>query len=86
MIKIENVQWNHITNRSATYCNLYELCFSAGNYSFAIKILLLNEEQKTVDLKLQHRISKKNSFSRYLENAESWNLLGAFSQIHQIHG
>ena len=65
-------------NRSATYCNLYKLCFPAGNYSFAIKVDILNEEQKTVDLKLQHRISKKNSFSRYLENAKSWNLLGAF--------
>ena len=45
----------------------YELCFSPCNYSFANKINILHEEQKNSNLNLQHRISKKNSFSRYLE-------------------
>ena len=33
------------------------------------------KNKKTVDLKLQHRISKKNSFSRYLENTKFQNIL-----------
>ena len=41
-IKIENTQWNRVTSRSATYCNLYELCFSACNYSFANKTDILH--------------------------------------------
>ena len=50
-------------------------CCSACNYSFANKTDILHEEKKTVDIKLQYRISKKNSFSRYLENAMSRNIL-----------
>ena len=46
MIKTENTQWNRVTNRSAAYCNLYELYFSAWNYSFANEIDILHEEQK----------------------------------------
>ena len=33
------------------------------------------KNKKVVDLKLQQRISKKRSFSRYLENAKSRNVL-----------
>ena len=32
------------------------------------------KNNKTIDLKLQHRISKKNLFNRYLENAKSRNV------------
>ena len=45
-MKIENTQWNRVTNRSATYRNLYKLCFSAWNFIFANKIDILHEEQK----------------------------------------
>ena len=58
-MKIENTQWNCVTNRSATYCNLYELCFSAYNYSFAGKIDILHEEQKT---------RKLRKYRKYIEN------------------
>ena len=75
VIKIENSPWNCVTNTSATYWNLYELCFSACNYRFVRKIDILHEEQKREDLKFHHRISKKNSFSRYLENIKSRNVL-----------
>ena len=74
-MKIENVQWNRVTNRSATCCNLHELCFSACNYTFANKVDILQKEQKTVDFEASDRISKINSFSRYLENAKARNVL-----------
>ena len=74
-MKIENTQWNCLTNRSATYCNLYELCFSAYNYRFAGKIDIYMKNKKSENLKFQHKISKKNSFSRYLENIKSRNAL-----------
>ena len=54
---------------------LYKLCFSARNYSFANKVDILHEEKNPVDLKLQHKISRNNPFSRYLENAKSRNVL-----------
>ena len=45
--------------------------------SFANKVDILHEEQNimkiSADLKLQHRITKANSFSKYLENAKSPN-------------
>ena len=76
VIKIENIQWNRVAKRPATCCSLYELCFSASNYSFANKVDILHEiQKKAVDLKLQHRISKRNSFSRYFENAKPQNVL-----------
>ena len=36
------------------------------------------KNKKAVDLKLQQRMSKKSSFSRYLENAKSGNVLTTF--------
>ena len=36
-----------------------------------IKLISYMKNKKTVDLNLQHRISKKDSLSRYLENAKS---------------
>ena len=39
-----------------------------------IKLIFYMKNKKTVHLKLQHRISKKNSFSRYLGNAKSGNV------------
>ena len=39
-----------------------------------IKSIFYMKDHKTVDLKLQHRISKKNLFSRYLENAKFRNV------------
>ena len=47
MIKIESTQSNRATNRSTIYCNLYELLFSACNYSVANKVDILHEEQKS---------------------------------------
>ena len=40
-----------------------------------IKLIFYMKNKKTVDLKFQHRISKKNSFSRSLGNAKSRNVL-----------
>ena len=40
-----------------------------------IKLIFYMKNKKKVYLKLQHRVSKKNSFSRYLENAKSPNVL-----------
>ena len=40
-----------------------------------IKLIFCMKNKKAADLKLQQRISKKSSFSRYLENAKSRNLL-----------
>ena len=37
-------------------------------------IVYIKNKKETVDLKLQHRISRNNSFSRYLENANSRNV------------
>ena len=39
-----------------------------------IKSIFYMKDNKTVDLKLQHRFSKKNLFSRYLENAKCRNV------------
>ena len=36
-----------------------------------IKLIFSMKNKKAADLKLQQRISKKSSFSRYLENAKS---------------
>ena len=36
-----------------------------------IKLIFYMRNKKTIHLKLQHRISKKNSFSRYLKSAKS---------------
>ena len=42
--------WKHSVKssyqRTATYCHLYEICFSAWDYSFANKIDILHEQQK----------------------------------------
>ena len=40
-----------------------------------IKLIFHMKNKKKIDLKLQHRISRKNSFSRSLENAKSRNVL-----------
>ena len=40
-----------------------------------IKSIFYIKNKKMVDLKLQHRISRDNEFSRYLENAKSRNVL-----------
>ena len=40
-----------------------------------IKLIFCMKNKKAADLKLQQRISKKSSFSRYLENAKFRNVL-----------
>ena len=46
-------------------------------------IKLIHEEQKkTLDLKLQHRISKNNLFSRYWENAKSHNVIKVNESVY----
>ena len=40
-----------------------------------MKLIFYIKNKKTVDLKLQHMISRNNSFSRYLENINSRNVL-----------
>ena len=55
--------------------NSQENNFAAVYYSIANKADSLHEEQKTLDLKLQQKISKTSSFSRYLENGKSRNVL-----------
>ena len=40
-----------------------------------MKLLFYIKNKKAVDLKLQYRISRDNSFSRYLENTKSRNVL-----------
>ena len=40
-----------------------------------IKLIFYIKNRKTVDLKLQHRINRNNSFNGYLENAKSRNVL-----------
>ena len=56
--------------------NLFTTCvnygFSVRNNSFPNKIDILYKNKKTVDLKLQHRISRNNSFSRYLSSPETY--------------
>ena len=47
--------------------NMYD-DFSVCNYSLFIKLIFYINNKKGVDLKLQHRISRNNSFSRNLEN------------------
>ena len=62
--------WKHsVKSCYQQISNLYKLCFSSCNYSFANKVDILHEEKTPVDLKLQHKINRNNSFSRYLENA-----------------
>ena len=40
-----------------------------------MKLIFYVKNKRTVDSKFQHRIDKKKSVSRYLENAESRNVL-----------
>ena len=47
-----------------------------------IKLIFSMKNKKAVDLKLEQRISKKSSFSRYLENAKSGNILTIFVSIY----
>ena len=49
--------------------------FLHGTTVSLIKLIFYMKNKKAVDLKLQQRLSKKNSFSRYLENDKSGNVL-----------
>ena len=48
--------------------------FLHGTTVLLMKLIFYMKNKKTVHLKLQHRITKKNSFSRYLENDKSRNV------------
>ena len=54
-------------------CTSYVFLHSATVSIIKLTFYIKNKKQQI--LKLQHRISKKNSFSRYLENAKSRNAL-----------
>ena len=71
VIKIGNTQRNRLTNRSASFvhqevqqpiCNLCELWF----FCIWLKLVFYIKKKKAVELKLQHRISRNNLFSRHL--------------------
>ena len=59
--KIENTQWNCVTNRSATHCNLYELCFSLCNYNFDNKVDIIAtwRAKKTLDWSFSTELAKR---------------------------
>ena len=66
VIKTKSSHWNHVTNKSTTYCKLYELFFLYATTDSLIKLIFCMKNKKAVDLKLQHRISKQNSFSKHI--------------------
>ena len=49
--------------------------FLYGTTALLVKSIFYMKNKKTENLKFQHRISKKNSFSRYLENIKFRNVL-----------
>ena len=74
-MKIENTQWNDVTSMAPNlyikkYSNLLQpvrvMIFLYPTTISLIKLIFYITNKKTVDLKLQDRIRRSNSFARYL--------------------